>query len=240
VKTKGLFIVEANCNFEMRGLITCILLGCCTMGVLSQSQEAQLKKLLSRKVPCVFVGNTVKLDTALYADSRSVSYSYTYYFPKYFKEIWPKEEVVSEVRKKTDAYIDTVTYVSPDQQAQFKIYAGQVVPFPLGKKRALKAADVVAVEKAVDDYIKVIKAGKDKELGKAKTTFVGKGVNGYNFSICVKGWKGQTQYVYKVVVAELPATGQLIFSHFLYQYNAAVKAKYEALGNTLANEFNAE
>jgi hypothetical protein len=224
----------------MRGIITAILIGCCTMGVLSQSQEAQLKKLLNRKVFCLFEGNTIKLDTALYASSRSVSYSYSYYYPKYFKEIWPKEEVIGEVRKKTSAYIDTVTYISPDQQAQFKIFAGQVVPFPLGKKRSLKAADVVAVEKAVDDYIKLIKAGKDKELGKVKTTFVGKGINGYNFSICVKAWKGQTQYVYKVLVAELPATGELIFSHFLYQYNVAVKEKYEALATTLANEFNAD
>ncbi|MFD1257191.1 hypothetical protein ACFQ3S_10315 [Mucilaginibacter terrae] len=224
----------------MKGIITFIIISCCTVGVLGQSQQAQLQKILSRKVPCLFEGNTIKLDTALYADSRSVSYSYSYYYPKYFKEIWPKEEVIGEVRKKTDTYIDTVTYVSPDQQAQFKIFAGQVVPFPLGTKRQLKAADVMSVEKAVDDYIKIIKAGKDKELGKVKTTFVGKGINGYNFSICVKAWKGQTQYLYKIIVAELPATGELIFSHFLYQYNAAVKAKYEALGNTLANGFNAD
>lgn len=210
------------------------------MGVLSQSQEAELRKLLSRKAPCLFEGNTVKLDTAQYASSRSVSYSYSYYYPKYFKEIWPKDEVVSEVRKKTNAYIDTVTYVSPDKQAEFKIYAGQVVPFPLAQKRSLKAADVVAVEKMVDDYIRLIKTGKDKELGKVKTTFVGKGVSGYNYSICVKAWKGQTQYLYKIVVAELPATGELIFSHFLFQYNASVKDKYQALANTLANEFNVE
>jgi hypothetical protein len=210
------------------------------VGVLSQSQEAELKKLLSRKIPCLFEGSTIKLDTALYASTRSVSYSYSYYYPKYFKEIWPKEEVVSDVRKKTTAYIDTVTYTSPDKQAEFKIFAGQVVPFPLGKKRSLKAADVLAVERMVDDYIRVIKTGKDKELGKVKTTFVGKGINGYNYSICIKAWKGQTQYLYKIIVAELPATGELIFSHFLFQYKATVKEKYEALANTLANEFHAD
>jgi hypothetical protein len=224
----------------MRGIITLMLVALCTVGVFSQSQQLQLSELLSRKVPCRFDGDEIKLDTALYAESRNVSYSYTYIYPKYFTETWPKEEVIGEVRNKTNAYIDTVTYASTDKQAQFKIFAGQVVPFPLAKRRAITSADVLAVEKAIDDYIKLIKAGKDKELGKIKISSICKGIKGYNFNINLKGFKGDTQYLYKIIVAELPATGELIFSHFLFKYNAAVKEKYDALAITLANKFNAD
>lgn len=218
-------------------MFTFLLMACC---VISATAQAQLKKLLERNVPCKFDGITLNLDTAQYAETRNVSYSYSYTYPKYFKEIWPVEEVVSEVRKKTDAYIDTVTYLSPDKQASLKIFAGQVVPFPLGSKYGIKATHVLAVEKAVDDYIKTLKAGKDKELGKVKIGFLCKGTKGYNFSICLRGSKTDTQYIYKIVVAEMPVSGDLIFSHFLYQYPAAVKEKYEALGVTLANAFKAD
>ena len=210
------------------------------MGALSQSPQAQLQKLLRQNVPCLFEGNTIKLDTAMYAESRNVSYSYVYFYPKYFKEIWPDEEVIGEVRKKTDAYIDTVTYTSPDEQARFKIFAGQVIPFPADKKRMLKAADILTVEKAIDDHIKLIKAGKDKELGKIKLVSLCKGGKGYNYNIGVRGSRGSTQYLYKIIVAELPATGELIFSHFLFQYKAAAKDKYEALAVTLGNEFKVD
>lgn len=221
----------------MKAIITFLLMGCC---VLTAAGQAQLKKLLERNVPCNFQGTEIKLDTAHYAETRNVSYSYSYIYPKYFKEIWPVEEVVSEVRKKTDAYIDTVTYLSPDKQVSLKIFAGQVVPFPLGSKYGIKATHVLAVEKAVDDYIKTLKAGKDKELGKVKIGFICKGIKGYNYSICLKGSRGQTQYLYKIIVAEMPVSGDLIFSHFLYQYVNAEKAKYEALGVTLANAFKAD
>ncbi|WP_345954507.1 hypothetical protein [Mucilaginibacter sp. PAMB04168] len=225
----------------MKALLLNLLMACCTLCVQGQSQQAQLKSLLDRNAPCKFEGKTISLvDTNLYATSRNVSYSYAYSFPKYFTEIWPKEEVVSEVRKKTDAYIDTVTYISPDKQATFKIFAGQVVPFPLGRKRALRATDIQVVEKAVDDYIKTIKSGKDKELRRVKIMSLCKGIKGYNYSIQVKGYRGNTQYLYKIIVAELPATGELIFSHFLYRYDTSVKDKYEALGITLANAFGVD
>jgi len=221
----------------MKAIITFLLMAC---SVFTAAGQAQLKKLLERNVPCNFEGTEIKLDTAHYAETRNVSYSYSYTYPKYFKEIWPVEEVVSEVRKRTDAYIDTVTYISPDKQASLKIFAGKVVPFPLSSKYGIKAVHVLAVEKAVDDYIKTLKAGKDKELGKVKIAFLCKGTKGYNFSICLKGSKGQTQYLYKIVVAEMPVSGDLIFSHFLYQYPNSEKAKYEALGITLANAFKAD
>jgi hypothetical protein len=207
--------------------------------VWSAHAQSQLNKLMARDVSCRFEGPTISLsDTSLYAQARNVSYSYGYWYPKYFTEVWPKEDVVGEVRTETNVYVDTVTYISPDKQAIFKLFAGQVVPFPLqSRKRQVKAADVLAVEKAVDDYIKIIKAGKDKELGKAKITWLCKGVKGYNYSIQLRARKADRQYNYKIVVAELPATGELIFSHLLYQYNIAVKDKYEALGNTLVNSF---
>ncbi len=224
----------------MKTFITHLLILCFTWCAFGQAQEPQLKKLLDRNVPCVFEGESIKLDTAYYALNRNVSYSYSYYYPKYFKEIWPKEEVISEVRKVSNAYIDTLTYLSPDKQASFKLFAGQVVPFPLAKRRGVKAGDILAVEKAIDDYIKVIKAGKDKELGKVNIISLCKGIKGYNFSIGVRANKGNLQYLYKIVVAELPATGELIFSHFLYQYPAAAQEKYAALGITLANAFRAD
>lgn len=221
----------------MKAIATFLLMVC---SVFTAAGQAQLKKLLERNVPCIFEGAEIKLDTAHYAETRNVSYSYAYTYPKYFKEIWPVEEVVSEVRKKTDAYIDTVTYLSPDRQVSLKIFAGQVVPFPLGSKYGIKATHVLAVEKAVDDYIKTLKAGKDKELGKVKISFLCKGIKGYNFSICLKGSKGQNQYLYKIIVAEMPVSGDLIFSHFIYQYPSIGKVKYEALGITLANAFKAD
>jgi bifunctional DNA-binding transcriptional regulator/antitoxin component of YhaV-PrlF toxin-antitoxin module len=224
----------------MRTSFIYLLILCFACFAFGQSQEPQLKKLLERNIPCTFEGASIRLDTAHYAQNRNVSYSYSYYYPKYFKEIWPKEEVVSEVRKVSNAYIDTLTYSSPDKQASFKLFAGQVVPFPLAKRRGVKAGDILAVEKAIDDYIKVIKAGKDKELGKVKIISLCKGVKGYNFSIGVKAYKGDQQYLYKIIVAELPATGELIFSHFLYQYPLEAKEKYAALGITLANEFKAD
>jgi hypothetical protein len=224
----------------MRIFITYLLILCFTCYAFGQVQDPQLKKLLERNVPCMFEGPVIQLDTAHYALNRNVSYSYSYYYPKYFKEIWPKEEVISEIRKVSNAYIDTITYLSPDKQASFKVFAGQVVPFPLTKRRGVKAGDIIAVEKAIDDYIKVIKAGKDKELSKVKITSLCKGVKGYNFSIGVKGNKGNLQYLYKIIVAELPATGELIFSHFLYQYPSQATEKYAALGTTLANEFKAD
>lgn len=224
----------------MKTFLTYLLIFCFAWCAFGQTQDPQLKKLLERNVPCVFEGAGIKLDTAHYALNRNVSYSYSYYYPKYFKEIWPKEEVVSEVRKTSNAYIDTLTYMSPDKQASFKLFAGQVVPFPLAKRRGVKAGDIIAVEKAIDDYIKVIKAGKDKELGKVKITSICKGIKGYNFSIGVKANKGNLLYLYKIIVAELPATGELIFSHFLYQYPSEAQEKYAALGTTLVNEFKAD
>jgi hypothetical protein len=224
----------------MRAFISSLLMVCCAFSVHGQSSYTQLKKLLDRNVSCIFEGAEVKIDTTIHAESRNVSYSYTYLYPKYFTEIWPKEEVVSEVRKITDAYIDTVTYISPDKQASFKIFAGQVVPFALGKRRSLSLADMLPVEKAVDDCMKLIKAGKDKELHRTRITFMCKGVKGYNYTICVKSSREDVHYLYKVILAEMPATGDLIFSHFLYQYKDAVKNKYEALGVTLANAFKVD
>lgn len=236
-ESQGAFCIFGNQFLPMRGLLTFLLIACCMLNVHSQSS---LKKLLDRNVPCAFEGVPVKLDTALYGESRNVSYSYAYTYPKYFKEVWPQEEVVSEVRKQNSVYIDTVTYTSPDEQASLKVYAGQVIPFPLGSKRKLQASDVLAAEKAVDDYIKLIKAGRDKQLGKVKIGFICKGIKGYNYSICLKATKGDTQYIYKIILAEMPATGELIFSHFLYKYSASVKDKYEALGITLANTFKVD
>jgi hypothetical protein len=221
----------------MKAITTFLLMACC---VFKAAGQVQLKKLLERNVPCNFEGTEVKLDTAHYAETRNVSYSYSYTYPKYFKEIWPVEEVVSEVRKKTDAYIDTVTYLSPDKHVSIKIFAGQVVPFPLGSKYGIKATHVLAVEKAVDDYIRTLKAGRDKELGKLKVEFLCKGIKGYNYSICLKGSRGQMQYLYKIIVAEMPVSGDLIFSHWMYQYPLTAKDKYEALGVTLANAFKAD
>jgi len=221
----------------MKALFTFLLVGCCLFNAAGQPS---LKTLLGRNVPCNFEGAEMKLDTAQYAESRNVSYSYVYTYPKYFKEIWPVEQVVSEVRKRTDPYIDTVTYLSPDKQASMKVFAGQVVPFSLGSKRGIKAADVLVVDKAVEDYIQVLKEGKDKELGKVKINFLCKGIKGYNYSVCLKGNREQTQYICKIIVAEMPVSGDLIFSHFLYQYPATAKDKYEALGITLANAFKAD
>jgi len=224
----------------MRTLVFYLLIFCFAWCAFGQAQDPQLKKLLQRNVPCLFEGESITLDTTHYALNRNVSYSYSYYYPKYFKEIWPKEEVVSEIRKVSNAYVDTLTYISPDKQASFKLFAGQVVPFPLAKRRGVRAGDILAVEKAIDNYIKVIKAGNDKELGRVKIISLCKGVKGYNFSIGVKANKGNQQYLYKIIVAELPATGELIFSHFLYQYPSAAKDKYAALGTTLANAFKAD
>ena len=224
----------------MRTLILYLLIFCFAWCAFGQAQDPQLKKLLQRNVPCTFDGTGIMLDTAHYALNRNVSYSYSYFYPKYFKEVWPKEEVANNTQKVSNSYIDTLTYISPDKQASFKLFAGQVVPFPLAKRRGVKAGDILAVEKAIDNYIKVIKAGKDKELGRVKITSLCKGVKGYNFSIGVKAYKDTQQYLYKIIVAELPATGELIFSHFLYQYPSATKNKYAALGATLANEFKAD
>jgi len=221
----------------MKAFITLLLIGCC---VLTAAGQPALSKLLERNVPCNFEGAETKLDTAQYAQTRNVSYSYAYTYPKYFKEIWATQKVVSEVRKSTDAYIDTITYLSPDKQVSLKIFAGQVVPFPLGSRKGIKAADVLAVEKAVDDYIISLKAGRDKELGKVKINYLCKGVKGYNFSICLRGTHDNLNYIYKIVVAELPVSGDLIFSHFLYQYPAVAAGKYEALGITLGNAFKVD
>ena len=221
----------------MKRIFTLLLVACCLCNAAGQTS---LKALLGRNVPCNFEGPEIKLDTAQYAESRNVSYSYVYTYPKYFKEIWPVEQVISEVRKRTDPYIDTVTYLSPDKQASMKVFAGQVVPFPLGSRRGIKVADMLAVEKAVDDYVHLLKEGKDKELGKIKISFLCKGTKGYNYSICFKASKEETQYICKIVVAEMPVSGDLIFSHFVYHYPVTAKDKYEILGVTLANEFKAE
>ncbi len=224
----------------MRPLFTLLLIAFCQCMVWAQAKEPSLKRLLDRDNHCAFEGATVTLDTAHYAESRNVSYSYSYMYPKNFKEIWPQEEVVSEVRKKTDAYVDTVTYQQANDEASFKIYAGRVIPFPVEKIRLLKAADVLAVDKAVSDHIKAIKGGNDKELGKVNITSFCKGVKGYRYTICVKGSRGDNEYIYKVIVAEMPGSDELIFSHFLYRYKAALKSKYEPVGITLANSFKAD
>lgn len=221
----------------MKAIFTFLLVGCC---LCSAAGQTTLKALLGRNVPCNLEGTEIKLDTAQYTQSRNVSYSYVYTYPKYFKEIWPVEQVISEVRSQTDRYIDTVTYLSPDKQASMKVFAGQIVPFPLGSRRGIKVADMLAVEKAVDDYIQLLKEGKDKELGKVKISFLCKGTKGYNHSICLKGSKDQNQYICKIVIAEMPVSGNLIFSHFVYQYPATAKDKYEALGITLANDFKVD
>jgi hypothetical protein len=242
VKAKGLFALKVIlfANTMRNQLFTILFMTVCISGVLAQAQEPTLKKLLKRDNNCAFEGATVTLDTANFAESRNVSYSYSYMHPKYFKEVWPQEQVISEVRKRTDAYIDTVTYVERNGEAQFKIFAGQAIPFPVEKKRMLRVANILAVDKAVSDYIKLLKAGKDKELGKVKILSFCKGVKGYKYTICLKGSRADNDYIYKIIVAEMPGSDELIFSHFLYQYKAALKDKYEAMGLTLANSFRAD
>jgi len=186
-------------------------------------------------------GATVPLtDTSLFAQSRNVSYSYAYMYPKNFRETWPKEEVVSEVRQSTDPYIDTVTYTSQDRKAVFKVYAGNMVVLPSGRLQKLKLADVQSIDKFADEHIAKIKQGKDKELGKVKIQHICKGVKGYNYTICVKAIQGDENILYKIIMVEMPVSGDLIFSHFIYRYNSAAKEKYEAIGVSLANAFKAD
>jgi len=186
-------------------------------------------------------GRTIPLtDTSLYTQSRNVSYSYSYTYPKNYKETWPKEEVVSEVRQRTDPYIDTVTYTSQDRKASFKVYAGNVVVLPSGRVHNMKLADVQTIDKFADQHIANIKQGKDKELGKVNLLHICKGVKGYRYTICVKATQGDVQLLYKIIMVEMPVSGDLIFSHFLFRYPTADKEKYEAQGISLAREFKAD
>ncbi|MVN90805.1 hypothetical protein [Mucilaginibacter aquatilis] len=207
----------------------------------AQTKRSKLKKLLERNITCNMEGRTISLtDTALYEQNRNVSYSYSYIYPKNFRESWPKEEVVSEVRQNNDPYIDTVTYTSQDKKAVFKIYAGNVVVLPSGRVRKIGIADVMKIDQFANDHIANIKKGKDKELGPAKIQHICKGVKGYNYTICVKANKGDEQLLYKIIMVEMPVSGDLIFSHFLYRYPTVDKDKYEALGISLAREFKAD
>lgn len=221
--------------------LICFLIACCCVFAQAQSKKTKLKKLLERNIPCNMEGRTIALtDTSLYAQSRNVSYSYSYIYPKNYKETWPKEEVVSEVRLNSDPYIDTVTYTSQDHKASFKVYAGNVAVLPSGRVHNMKLADLQAIDKFADLHIANIKQGKDKELGKVNLLHICKGVKGYRYTICVKASQGDEQLLYKIIMVEMPVSGDLIFSHFLFRYPTADKEKYEAQGISLAREFKAD
>lgn len=138
---------------------------------------------------------------------------------------------------------DTNKYVSTDKKCTLKLWPGKTIRFPLGAVDkdgtpiGLKSSDIVRAENIVDQYIDSIKNGKIKEVKGIRVTEFCKGISGYNFQFSLKGIIGNRGYIYKIVVSELPVSGDLIFKHFLYQYPLNLKLKYEQIGIAMANDF---
>jgi hypothetical protein len=194
--------------------------------------QLSLTDLLKRHEPCKLVLRNA-LAQANVTKVHNAAYAFNYWVPVNLKEVISKDAPA----------IDTARYISDDRKCSLKIWPGETVPFPLGtvdvkgKLIGIKAADIIRVEKRTDNYIELIKSGKEKHIGAVKILELCKGVNGYEFTISLKGKKGQRGYIYKIEVSELPVSGELIFKHFLYEYMLGAKSDAERMGLQMANDF---
>lgn len=194
-----------------------------------QKDSIVLARLLKRNVKCVLPGG--KIPQGHKNQVRDAAYAYHYWYPVYF------------IEKHWKRYSDTEEYRSPDTKCMFRLWPGQTIDFPLGrvdlkgKPIGIKLPDMIRVEKAVDSYIAIIKAGKEKYVGNLVINYLCKGTMGWNFQIVTTGSKEGFGYIYKIDVSELPVSGDLIFKHFLFKYDLGYAAKYQSLGIAMANDF---
>ena len=188
---------------------------------------------MKRDIPCKLSGEKhVKIRIN---NVRNAAYAYSYWMPISFKEV-----IVNH-----DKYTDTEFYVSPDKKCSLKIWPGQTINFPssqvdsTGKFIGVNCADILRVDKAVSKYIRLIKAGRDRQLQKIRIVEFKEGIiNGYNHQIALKGIANGYGYIYKIEVSEIPVSGDLIFKHFLYKYDYKSRDKYEGMGIAMANRFS--
>jgi len=197
-----------------------------------KSESSKLDSLLKRRYKCNLSGKKISLKN--FVGASDDAFGYSYYYPKNFHEV---------VNKNIGNIYDTSEYISADRKCKLKLWPGKTISFPLGavdkngKLLGLKSSDIIRAENIVDQYIDSIKNGKTKEVEGIRIIESCKGVNGYNFQFSLKGIIGNRGYIYKIVISELPVSGDLIFKHFLYEYPLNFKLEYEQIGIAMANDF---
>ena len=123
------------------------------------------------------------------------------------------------------------------------LWPGATFDFPLGavdsagKFLGVKLPYMLRAEKRVNDYADSIENGKEKFIGKIKIDHFCKSVHGYFYEILLTGTDNESGYIYKIIVSELPVSGDLIFKHFLYKYQLHYSKQYKQLGEIMANDF---
>ena len=197
-----------------------------------KSERIKLDSLLKRRSKCNLSGKKISLKN--FEGAGDDAFGYSYYYPKNFREV---------VNKNVGNIYDTTKYISPDKKCTLKLWPGKTISFPLGavdkdgKLLGLKSSDIIRAENVVDRYIDSIKNGKIKEVAGIRIIEFCKGISGYNFQFSLKGFVKNHGYIYKIVVSELPVSGDLIFKYFLYEYPLNLKLKYEQIGIAIANDF---
>lgn len=196
-------------------------------------QQLTVAELLKREQACQLSGGEPRLDTAKYVGVRNAAYAYGYSYPKNFREV-----IIENLDANGVLLSDTACMVSPDKHASLKIWIGETISFPLGAiNRDLQAADILRADSQVEKAIFQIKQHHYPYLQGASTDFLCHGFSGYNHSISLLSHNSRQVIIYKIVISELPVSGDLIFKNFVFAYDKGFEEQYHAVGVALANDF---